>query len=76
MIDIRATGQGIRNLAKERKITAEEIQKRMGFTTRTPIYKWFNGQTLPSLDNLLILSEMLGVTVEEIIIRTEGEKKE
>ena len=77
MIDIKATGKRIRELAREKGISAKEIQKEMGFTTTTPIYKWYNGQSIPSIDNLLILAELLDVKIEDILIKTEeGERKE
>ena len=32
------------------------------------IYKWIHGTAMPSIDNLVILAAVLGVTMDEIIV--------
>ena len=32
------------------------------------IYKWQHGETIPSVDNLIILADVLGVYMDEIIV--------
>ena len=39
-----------------------------GFSTPQAIYKWIHGTALPSIDNLVILADMLNVTMDEIVI--------
>jgi len=34
-------------------------------------YKWIHGQSLPSIDNLLILAKIFGSTVEGILATSE-----
>ena len=39
------------------------------------IYKWIHGTSMPTIDNLVILSALLGVSMEEIIsVETAAEK--
>ena len=39
-----------------------------GFSTLLAIYKWQNGSALPTVDNLLVLSAVLQVSIDEILI--------
>lgn len=35
------------------------------------IYKWQHGAALPAIDNLIVLSAVFGVSMDEIIVREE-----
>lgn len=54
-----------------RDVVFRSMQKAFGFTTPQAIYKWQNGRTLPSIDNLVGLSVLLGVTIDEILVIEE-----
>ena len=62
------TGRNITRLRKEAGLTAKELQEAFGFATPQAIYKWQRGMSLPTVDNLLILSVLLGVSLDELII--------
>ena len=68
VIDLRATGQNIKNLRVAAGISVRDLQNILGFTNPQAIYKWQNGDSLPSIDNLVILAAVLGVTVDEILV--------
>ncbi len=68
VIDMTATGENIQNLRKGAGLTVREMQSLLGFTTVNAIYKWFHGESLPSVDNLVILAKILNVTMDDIII--------
>ena len=68
MIDTRATGARIKALRLERGLTVKEIQKALGFEEPQAIYKWERGGSLPSTDNLLALSLLLEVPIEQILV--------
>ena len=72
VIDLRATGQNIKNLRQSAGISVRDLQNILGFTNPQAIYKWQNGDSLPSIDNLVILAAVLGVTVDEILV-VEGD---
>ena len=72
VIDLRATGQNIKNLRVAAGISVRDLQNILGFTNPQAIYKWQNGDSLPSIDNLVILAAILGVTVDEILM-VEGD---
>ena len=72
IIDLRATGQNIKRIREASGISVREIQKVLGFTNPQAVYKWQNGECLPTIDNLVILAALLGVTVDEILVVEGG----
>lgn len=66
-IDIKQTGRKINQLRIENNLSVRDLQKVFGFTTPQAIYKWQQGTALPSLDNLVVLSEIFDVPIEEIL---------
>ncbi len=67
-IDMIATGQRIAELRIEHGYSVSDLQKFFGFEAPQAIYKWQKGQTLPSTDNLYALSDLLGVSMEKILV--------
>ena len=67
-IDPVATGKNIVRLRKARGMTVKDLQQWFGFEEPRAIYKWQQGQTLPSVDNLIALSALLDVPVEDILV--------
>ena len=68
VIDPVATGQNILRLRKERGMTVRDLQSYFGFEVPQAIYKWQNGQSLPTVDNLYALSTLLDVPMNEILV--------
>ena len=64
------TGRNIARLRKINGLTIKDIQDAMGFNTPQAIYKWMRGVTIPSVDNLVILSELFDTAIDEILVRT------
>lgn len=67
-INMKATGTNIDNLMRERRLSKHDIKRICGFTTVQPVYKWIYGQSLPTVDNLLILSYLFGVKIDDILV--------
>ena len=67
MINTVATGQNINRMRIEAGMTVRNMQDVFGFTTPQSIYKWIHGTAMPTIDNMVILAAMFGVTVDEII---------
>ena len=70
-IDMAATGRNISRLRKKSGITVRQLQALMGFATPQAVYRWQRGETLPSLDNMIMLSGILDVKIDDIIVCTE-----
>ena len=67
-IDLAATGKNIIKLREESGLSVRELQDIFGFATPQAIYKWQHGAALPTIDNLIVLSAVFKVSMEEIII--------
>ena len=68
VIDLAATGENIRRLRMERGLTVRDLQKYFGFEEPQAIYKWQRGQSLPTVDNLYALGNLLGISMDEILV--------
>ena len=47
---------------------AKQLMKKMGFENPQAVYKWISGKSLPSLDNIVILSRLLHTSIEDILV--------
>ena len=74
VIDLIATGNNIKRLRIECGLTVRDLQDYFGFEEPRAIYKWQNGQCLPTVDNLYALGHILRVTLDEIIIPVSHKK--
>ena len=63
-----ATGQNIDRLRIAAGMSVKDMQMIFGFATPQAIYKWIHGTSMPTIDNLVILAAMPGVTMDEIVV--------
>ena len=68
VLDLEATGTKIKTLMKQRGITPRQLQILLDFPYVQTIYNWYQGKNLPTIDNLVVLAQILGVTMDEIIV--------
>ena len=68
VIDMVKTGQKITKLRIKAGLTVKDLQRVFGFATPQAIYKWQRGDCLPTLDNLVVLSSIFGVFIDDIIV--------
>ena len=68
VIDLAATGANIIRLRKEHGYSVADLQDFFGFEAPQAIYKWQQGKTLPSTENLFALSQFFEVTIEDILV--------
>ena len=64
------TGNLIANCRKEKGLTQANLAEQLGVSDRA-VSKWETGRSLPDADNMLELSRILGITVDELL---KGEK--
>lgn len=67
-VNLKATGENIIRLRKEKGLTVKQIQEFFGFEQPQAIYKWQRGESLPSVDNLFALSKLLGTSIDAILV--------
>ena len=72
VIDLTATGINITRLRISAGLTVRDLQDVFGFSTPQAIYKWQRGTALPTVDNLVVLAALFGVTIDEILIFQES----
>lgn len=68
VIDMTATGVNITRLRINAGLTVRDLQAIFGFSTPQAIYKWQRGDTMPALDNIVVLAAVFGVTVDAILV--------
>ena len=68
VINMTATGNNIMRLRMNAGMTVKDLQDVFGFSTPQAIYKWQRGTAMPTLDNMVVLATVFGVTIDEIII--------
>ncbi|MBP3804400.1 MAG: helix-turn-helix transcriptional regulator [Oribacterium sp.] len=67
-IDMVATGQNISMLRQKAGLSVKDLQDFFGFTTPQAIYKWQHGAAMPTIDNLVALAMIFGVSMDDIIV--------
>lgn len=72
-IDMTATGNRIRELRDRNRLSTRDIADVLGFNNPTAVFKWMRGDTLPTVDNLVILADLFGVTINDILVIRRNE---
>lgn len=67
-IDMMATGRNITQLREKAGMTVKDLQNIFGFATPQAIYKWQHGTAMPTIDNMVVLAMVFGVTIDEILV--------
>lgn len=56
----------LRKIRKSKKLSQEDIADAIGIS-RQAVAKWENGSAYPDIDNLILLSEMLCMTIDSLV---------
>ena len=67
VIDMLRTGQNIKHIMQAKGLSVKDVQNFLGFSTPQGIYHWFDGMTMPTLDNMYALSELFRMPVDAIV---------
>lgn len=67
-IDMEKTGIHLKNMTEQEGYTVKDIQSYLHLACPQPIYRWFKGQVLPSVEHLYTLSKLLHVHMEELLL--------
>ena len=68
-IDMQLTGRKIKDMIEAAGYTPRMIQDFLHLSCVQPIYRWYKGLILPSVDNLFMLSELLGIHREDLLVK-------
>lgn len=65
-MDTVKTGKFLSELRRERGLTQEQLAEKIGTSNKT-ISRWENGNYMPPVEMLMVLSEFYGVSINEIL---------
>ncbi len=68
-IDMYRTGRKLKRMLESAGYTPRMIQVYLHLSCVQPVYRWYKGTILPSVDHLLMLSELLHVHMEEFLVK-------
>ena len=71
IINMEETGSNIVRLRENAGMSVRELQDIFGFATPQAIYKWQRGVSMPTIDNLVVLSITFQVPIERILVVDE-----
>lgn len=66
-IDKVRTGQQIRLLMEKRGVTVRDVKNALSLACVQSVYHWLDGQSMPTLDNLYALSDLLKVPMDMLV---------
>lgn len=67
-INLKMTGWLLRRISKQKKFTVYNIQEALGLASNQAVYDWFNGKSLPTLNNFFALSKLFEIPMEWMIV--------
>lgn len=71
-VNMEKTGVRIKELRIASGYSVEELRQAMReMVGVNAIYKWEHGQSMPTIDNLVILADLFGVTIDEMIVKEQ-----
>ncbi|MBQ4559501.1 MAG: helix-turn-helix transcriptional regulator [Tyzzerella sp.] len=68
-IDMQRTGRRLKQMIESAGYTPRMIQDFLHLSCVQPIYRWYKGLILPTVDHLFMLSELLGVHMEDFLVK-------
>ena len=73
VINLKGTGSNIEKCRRDAGLSVRDLQTYFGFEYPQAIYKWQHGECLPTVDNLLALSRILEVRMEDLLVYEDQE---
>ena len=70
-IDMLQTRIKLKHLLESAGYTPRIIQDYLHLSCVQPIYRWYKGLILPSVDHLFMLSELLNVHMEDFLVKKD-----
>ena len=72
VIDMIVTGKNIQQLRENKGLSVKKLSEIMQLESVQGIYRWQYGKTLPTLENLYLLSEIFEKQITEILVLKEN----
>ena len=68
VINSEKTGKNIKKIISRSGMKMDDVMNYLGIAERSSLYRWFRGERIPSLENMLALSALLGISVNDIVV--------
>ncbi|MBJ7967615.1 MULTISPECIES: helix-turn-helix domain-containing protein [Bacillus cereus group] len=68
-------GLQLKRFRESKNFSQEEVARKVG-VTRQAVYKWENNKSYPDIDNLILLSKLYEVTIDELLKGSEDVREE
>lgn len=68
IVDMKETGNRIKSMIRQKGMKISDIQAIFGFNTPQAIYKWMRGDAMPTIDNIVMLADIFGVEISDIVV--------
>ncbi|MGN7896571.1 helix-turn-helix transcriptional regulator, partial [Bacillus sp. 22475] len=59
-------GSQLKKFRESKSFSQEDVARKVG-VTRQAVYKWESNKSYPDIDNLILLSDLYEVTIDELI---------
>ena len=67
VIDPVRTGRNIKRIMQAKGLSVKDIRSFLELGSSQSVYHWLEGKSLPTVDNLYALSEILGLPVDALL---------
>lgn len=67
ILDMTMTGINIKHIMQEKGYTVKDVQNYLNLSTPQAVYHWFDGKSLPTIDNLYALSGLFCLPVDAML---------
>nr|WP_300850921.1 helix-turn-helix transcriptional regulator [uncultured Acetatifactor sp.] len=71
-LDAILSGQKIHGRILQSGYSIKEIQNMLGLECPQSVYRWLKGRSMPSIDNLYMLSQILDVHMEDLLVSMDA----
>ena len=65
----------LKKLRKSARLTQEQVAEKLN-VSRQSVAKWESGESLPDIDNCIMLAKLYGVTIDDLIGYAKDEKND
>ena len=73
-IDMIQTGRHLKKLCEDAKLKPVDIQRLTQLSYPQSIYRWYQGDVLPSVDHLYTLSRVLDMHIEDMLVPAQADE--
>ncbi len=70
-INVPETGLLLKEIAVKHGYSVKQIQEYLELSCPQPIYRWYHGKVLPSVDHLYSLSCLYNMHMEELLVTNQ-----